>query len=121
MRYALSALLSVSSGLWLGACASDAALGTAALPPGGETAVTAQECVDSDGDGYGQNCDAGPDCNDADPTLFEACPTECTNGETQSCYSLVDITANNVICGEGTRTCQQGYWGACIIEKEFGL
>jgi len=30
-------------------------------------------CVDADGDGYGNACDQGPDCDDADDTIWEGC------------------------------------------------
>jgi hypothetical protein len=30
-------------------------------------------CVDSDGDGYGQLCDLGTDCDDADETIHDGC------------------------------------------------
>jgi Putative metal-binding motif len=29
-------------------------------------------CIDSDGDGYGEGCNAGPDCNDSDPSINPA-------------------------------------------------
>ncbi len=38
------------------------------------TTTTASPCVDNDGDGYGDNCIAGPDCNDDDPFYNEICP-----------------------------------------------
>ncbi len=34
-------------------------------------------CIDNDGDGYGDNCAAGPDCNDNDSFYNEVCP-DCT-------------------------------------------
>ena len=41
------------------------------------TTTIAGDCIDVDGDGYGENCAAGPDCNDNDPDLHEGCP-DCT-------------------------------------------
>jgi hypothetical protein len=31
-------------------------------------------CIDLDGDGYGENCDSGPDCDDSDIFYNEICP-----------------------------------------------
>jgi hypothetical protein len=41
------------------------------------TTTTAAPCIDNDGDGYGENCAAGPDCNDNDPFYNTICP-DCT-------------------------------------------
>ena len=35
-------------------------------------------CVDADSDGYGENCPAGPDCDDSDPAVHENCTAPCT-------------------------------------------
>ena len=35
-------------------------------------------CVDADGDGYGENCPAGPDCDDSDPAVHDNCTAPCT-------------------------------------------
>ena len=32
------------------------------------------QCIDNDGDGYGEYCPAGMDCNDVDPFYNETCP-----------------------------------------------
>jgi hypothetical protein len=32
-------------------------------------------CIDKDNDTYGDNCSAGPDCDDTDPSIHEGCPT----------------------------------------------
>ncbi|MCB1154695.1 hypothetical protein KDL45_13655, partial [bacterium] len=31
----------------------------------------AATCVDTDGDGFGENCEAGPDCNDGDANAYQ--------------------------------------------------
>jgi hypothetical protein len=36
--------------------------------------TTTAPCVDSDGDGYGQNCAPGPDCDDTDAFYTDTCP-----------------------------------------------
>lgn len=38
------------------------------------TTTTAPACIDNDGDSYGENCDAGNDCNDDDPFYNAICP-----------------------------------------------
>src|SRR5690349_18440785 len=32
-----------------------------------------KECVDADGDGWGDNCDLGDDCDDDDPEVTDEC------------------------------------------------
>ena len=39
--------------------------------PDGETT----SCVDTDRDGYGRGCAAGPDCDDTDPAVYNMCST----------------------------------------------
>jgi hypothetical protein len=41
------------------------------------TTTTPAACSDKDADGYGDNCTAGPDCNDNDSLYNEVCP-DCT-------------------------------------------
>ena len=41
------------------------------------TTTAATVCIDNDGDGYGENCPAGPDCDDTDKTVHNNCTT-CT-------------------------------------------
>jgi DNA-binding beta-propeller fold protein YncE len=79
-------------------------------------------CMDADGDGYGTGCDAGPDCDDADPFHHNDCPS-CLAGPAEGC--LCDATApiacyegpagtiGRGICREGARACIDGVWGAC--------
>ena len=42
-------------------------------------------CVDRDGDGYGTNCDLGPDCHDGDALVFPGALDERGDGTDQSC------------------------------------
>jgi hypothetical protein len=46
-------------------------------PPEASTTTTIPACIDNDNDGYGDNCTAGPDCNDNDTFYNEICP-DCT-------------------------------------------
>ncbi len=47
-------------------------------------------CVDEDADGYGANCDAGDDCNDADPNNWLACST-CVDADSDDTYVGCDV------------------------------
>src|SRR5882672_132524 len=77
-------------------------------------------CVDRDKDGFGENCQAGADCDDHDPGLHQAClrcaqpnlgcdcargtsPVQCFGDKTQSPEGVV-------MCNEGTRFCRDGRW-----------
>src|SRR5262245_37645353 len=42
----------------------------------GEGSNRSHECVDNDGDMFGDYCDAGDDCDDNDPTITDEC-TRC--------------------------------------------
>lgn len=78
--------------------------------------------IDTDGDGYGDGCPAGPDCNDNDPNLhtdccafgdYQGCPCE-TVGEIVACFDGPDDLASNPPCMKGQRQCQaDNTWGAC--------
>ncbi len=74
-------------------------------------------CVDFDHDGFGPNCDDGPDCNDADAAHHDDCadcPTtrapgcRCSYGETFDCYDGAPWTEGVGPCVGGTRTCSGG-------------
>src|SRR5690606_7146553 len=57
--------------------------GTPGDPDGGPT------CIDDDGDGYGEGCSLGTDCNDADPAVSPAA-TETCNGVDDDCDGTTD-------------------------------
>jgi len=42
------------------------------------TSIPSGVCIDKDNDTYGDNCTAGPDCDDSDPTIHEGCEISCT-------------------------------------------
>lgn len=48
-------------------------------------------CIDADGDGYGDNCPAGPDCNDDNAAAWteDACIT-CVDGDDDGWYGICD-------------------------------
>ncbi len=89
----------------------------------GSAGASASGCVDQDGDGFGDNCSAGRDCNDFNPTVTDQCFSACSdpskgcdcNGDAPvPCF--LDQTANpdgTIMCHEGTRYCRNGTWGAC--------
>ncbi len=64
------------------------------------TSSSAETC-----DGVDNNCDGQTD---------EGC--NCTNGQTQSCYSGPNGTEGVGLCVAGTQTCAGGNWGTCLGE-----
>jgi hypothetical protein len=71
-------------------------------------------CIDIDGDGYGEHCDAGPDCNDSDIFYNEICPDNCTVkiipkalgwflGEKEKTRSLIVIGPKGTVFDENTQ------------------
>jgi hypothetical protein len=102
--------------------------------PGGGTDLgdgdgDAPVCQDADGDGYGLNCDAGEDCDDADDTVFENCgacdePREgcaCEAAATPvDCKVPADqVQGDPLFCKVGKRYCRDGAWSACIGIIQF--
>lgn len=84
------------------------------------------ECADGDGDGYGPHCEAGPDCDDTDPTRALNCerpPSDCEAdpeavgcpciGGNQACYDGAPETIGVSTCVEGRRRCAEGRWTEC--------
>jgi hypothetical protein len=84
--------------------------------------------TDFDGDGYGDGCPAGTDCDDYDPTVNTNCPdANCASGIFQgcpcnpntdvpvSCFDGPGEAANNPPCRKGMRSCDSttNTWGAC--------
>jgi len=80
-------------------------------------------CTDEDGDGFGEGCARGGDCNDTDPLAHQGClscvnPAEgcaCDNSNKPiSCYLEPSPSDDGgVMCHEGTRYCRDGGWSAC--------
>ena len=88
-------------------------------------------CIDLDGDGFGDGCEAGPDCddrrasaypgqleqcgdafdNDCDGRVDEGCG--CTEGESGPCYPADPSTAGVGRCRSGFRICSDGALGPC--------
>ena len=80
-------------------------------------------CLDSDGDGYGVNCELGLDCDDdnADVNCADACGRRhagcpCDDeGRVEVCrtFGPLDTIDGEGLCYAGTRTCTDGQWGPC--------
>ena len=89
----------------------------------------APTCVDDDGDGFGESCAPGPDCDDSDPEVWDDCPgsssssggggeggqapAECEDGATKACKVILGEHNGVKSCFEGTETCYAGAWGPC--------
>ena len=96
---------------------------------GGDPGVIPRDdtaCIDLDGDGHGYLCVAGADCDDGNPNFATECP-DCGTGNHAGCPCLDDeatalcFSGNPDLvgigaCVVGQRTCQGGYWSACIGE-----
>ncbi len=99
----------------------------APLPP----APLPHSCVDRDGDGFGERCPAGPDCDDGrgaahvgavelcgdggdedcDGAVDEGCG--CADGESRTCYPGPSATAGVGACHAGHQRCTGGVLGPC--------
>ena len=90
-------------------------------------------CVDQDGDGYGNGCSPGFDCNDENPAVHEnaeelcdgldnncddeideGCP--CLDGSIRHCYSADPALIDVGRCQAGYQICENELWGACLSE-----
>jgi streptogramin lyase len=88
------------------------------------------ECKDEDGDGRGEDCEAGPDCDDSDRARGASCAVDaavceadpyakgcpCYAGTTQKCFSGPEPTIDVGPCQMGRQSCPQGTWTSCIGE-----
>jgi sugar lactone lactonase YvrE len=88
---------------------------------GGEADASA--CVDPDGDGYGDNCALGPDCDPDNPNFTTECPNcafgafpgcPCSGAETKSCYESDPALLGKGVCLPGSTTCTDGWFGPCV-------
>ncbi len=81
---------------WTGACRRGIRVGVVlpfvvVLPllSGAEQCVEV-ECVDEDGDGYGEGACPAPDCDDTDAGVYPFAAEDCGDGEDNDCDGLVD-------------------------------
>lgn len=89
-----------------------------------------QQCADRDGDGFGANCEPGPDCDDGNVNLAKRCdavaraclksPFEagcpCQSSTVRTCYTGADETQNVGVCRAGGQRCLKAEWSECIDE-----
>lgn len=90
-----------------------------------------QKCVDEDGDGFGEYCDLGLDCDDEDPNVTDECRTcgtpkvncPCKPGTTPAKCDPPDIhvEGGTLVCSEGTRYCRDGRYSDCEIIGQYVL
>ncbi|MFO0678290.1 MAG: hypothetical protein U0169_17265 [Polyangiaceae bacterium] len=90
--------------------------------PGGDQIT----CVDPDGDGYGNGCILGTDCEEGNPAVSNQC-AKCSNheegcpcsnaGQRIECgiVKTHDKATNSVSCGYGGQVCESGKWSACQL------
>ncbi len=71
---------------------------------------TVLECEDGDGDARGANCDAGEDCDDADPNAWESCGT-CADGDGDGWW--VGCDTYDTINGEDCDDADGDNWVSC--------
>jgi hypothetical protein len=80
-------------------------------------------CFDGDGDGFGQNCARGPDCDDTRATVTNECfaclhdipGCKCAaEGVRKSCGKVSAQVGNQTTCASGAMVCKSGSWGECI-------
>lgn len=114
------ALLLCALALCLGGCGGDDKPGPSA--PGGDSGTPM--CIDMDGDGFGVDCPAGADCDDADISVTNQCRV-CVDSPMQAgcpCEPQEGIPCEPppiphpdgvLVCREGTRFCRDYEWTVC--------
>src|SRR5512140_3468819 len=84
-------------------------------------------CVDRDGDGFGEGCALGDDCDDGAAELIDECDLcdtdhrigcRCTVGRdaNEQFYTGPDGTMGHGVCRAGVRTCAAGRWA--VLDPE---
>lgn len=108
----LAAALTVAFSLALVGCAGGEDEGTVGTPEG------TSGCQDFDGDGYGIQCEAGPDCDDADADNVDQCPEvvtpPCEDGAVRECKETLPELGGVQNCFVGVQVCEAGEWGPCV-------
>lgn len=67
--------------------------------------VTNTDCIDNDGDGYGPNCAAGPDCDDSNPDRFPGNPEVCDGIDNDCNAGADDVDGLGGTCTTGSGAC----------------
>ena len=108
-----------TAAVWLG-CKMDTMPPAAGDDPGGSPP---RECIDQDGDGFGQNCARGPDCDDTRASVTSECfvcmrdapGCACAeDGSRKSCGKVSARVGMQTVCVSGEMICAGGRWGECI-------
>ena len=90
--------------------------------PDAEGPDASTDCVDEDGDDFGRNCPAGPDCDDGDRDRYPGAPERCDGVDddcdgrtdedaTEACYDGPEGTSGVGLCLAGLADC--GGEGIC--------
>jgi hypothetical protein len=116
MKFVFAAL----SGVLFCACVESEKHFTPAGPAWGSDAGI---CQDADGDGYGEGCSQGGDCDDRNPTVHTDCGAcaipqqgcDCAaTAKPVSCYLSPTVADDgSAMCHEGTRYCRNSQWSGC--------
>lgn len=88
-------------------------------------------CVDKDGDGFGQFCDPGADCDDSDPNITDecrrcrtvkaGCPCEPGTMPKKCDPPDMQVEGGTLVCKEGTRYCRDGFYSECEAIGGYGF
>ncbi|MFH1669354.1 MAG: putative metal-binding motif-containing protein [Candidatus Woesearchaeota archaeon] len=86
------------------------------------TTVAGRECIDGDGDGYGQFCQKSFDCNDNDASIHPDAEEICNNID-EDCNNQIDDhlsrdcgSLNIGACSTGKEQCREGRWVGCTAK-----
>jgi len=89
---------------------ADDEVGEASVDESGGSADNSN-CMDEDADNYGEQCAAGPDCNDGDPDINPGAPETC-DGVDENCDEMID---NGCECPD------DGISGDCNMPTDMGM
>ncbi len=97
------------------ACGADrACLGGACEPVG--CVIACEPCIDGDGDGAGEGCPAGPDCDDGDRARHPGAVEQC-DGEDDDCDGAVDEGHRvGEVCVDGRGRCEAEGTMRCLAD-----
>ena len=79
-------------------------------------------CQDKDGDGFGNYCSKGPDCDDTNKKISPS-EQEICDGKDNNCNNIIDDGLTRVcglgvgVCKKGTENCVNGNWQNCNSQK----
>ena len=126
MKSAVRSLVVMLMGALVIACGD----GSAASNSGEELAqgenAADSACIDQDGDGFGEGCAEGSDCDDGDDSVFEQCGACLDTAEgclcdpgTKPVSCTPEVEPGSKLCKTGLRHCRDGLWTACEGVAQF--